>query len=116
MASPPAASVIGESGPVYRIRLRGFWTVEPLPDGTFRHRRSFGKPRTLDPNERAYLVIDVLPTDATISINGLTLSTGSAGQAWSHDVTEQLQARNEVAIVLTSADTLGDVALGITST
>ena len=34
---------------VHRIRLHGFWTVTPLPDGGIRHARRFGRPRALDP-------------------------------------------------------------------
>ena len=103
--------------PPHRIRLRGFWTVTPLADGGFAHRRSFGRPQMSDPSERAWLVCDTLPGPATITMNGEPLGSADSGTA-AFDVTERLLPRNELVITLTGPgviDTLDNVALEMRS-
>ena len=81
--------------PVHRIRLRGFWEATPLADGRTRHVRRFGKPRTLDPGETAWVVGDAGP--AAVFLNGEEVGRVEAGP-FAFEVTERLQPRNELAI------------------
>lgn len=90
----------------HRIRLRGFWEATPLADGRTRHVRRFGKPRTLDPGETAWVVGDTGP--ATVFLNGEEIGRVEAGP-FAFEVTARLQTRNELAI----DGALGEVALEI---
>ncbi|HET6576468.1 MAG TPA: hypothetical protein VFG68_22905 [Fimbriiglobus sp.] len=92
--------------PVHRIRLRGFWEATPLADGRTRHVRRFGKPRTLDPGETAWVVGDAGP--ATVYLNGEMIGQSEAAP-FAFEVTARLQTRNELAI----EGTLGEVALEV---
>jgi hypothetical protein len=87
---------------VHTIRLGEPWERTPLPDGHVRHRRCFGRPRTLDANERLWLVCD---RAMTVTVNGTEF-----GRAERFDITGVLQPRNEVAI---DADGLGAVVLEV---
>ncbi|MGL6097842.1 MAG: hypothetical protein ACRC7O_18830 [Fimbriiglobus sp.] len=98
--------------PPHRIRLRGFWEVTPLPDGRARHRRAFGRPRTLDPGERAWLVCDAVPGSTVVSVNGDAIGTGDGG-AFAADVTDRLNPRNDVVFATPAGAELGEVALEI---
>jgi hypothetical protein len=86
---------------VHRIRLRGFWEATALADGRERYRRSFGRPRTLDPDERAWLVCDRVPGPATVAVNGTQVGSVEAVGLFAFDVTELLRPRNEVVIETT---------------
>ena len=92
--------------PTHRIRLRGFWEATPLADGRTRHVRRFGKPRTLDPGETAWVVGDAGP--ATVFLNGEEIGYADVGP-FAFEVTSRLQTRNELAI----EGELGEVALEI---
>ena len=61
----------------HRIRLRGFWEATPLTDGRTRHVRRFGRPRTLDPGETAWVVGDAGP--AAVFLNGEEVGRAEAG-------------------------------------
>jgi hypothetical protein len=91
----------------HRIRLRGFWEATPRADGRTRHVRRFGKPRTLDPGESAWLVGDTGP--AAVFLNGEPV--GQSVGPFAFEVTSRLQTRNELAI----EGELGEVALEIRS-
>lgn len=83
----------------HRIRLRGFWTSTALPDGRQSWSRKFGKPRTLEPHETAWLTADILPSEAELYLNDEYLGqAGPAGCTW--NVTHRLRPRNEVRIFL----------------
>ena len=72
----------------HRIRLGPPWVASP--DGT-RHTRRFGRPRTLDADERVWLVCAFEP-DA-VTVNGQTVPATA-------DITSFLQPRNEIEIQL----------------
>jgi hypothetical protein len=90
----------------HRIRLRVFWEATPLADGRTRHVRRFGKPRTLDPGETAWVAGDTGP--AVVFLNGEEIGRADAGP-FAFEVTARLQERNELAI----EGALGEVALEI---
>ena len=90
---------------IHRIRLGPPWEVTPLPDGRVRHLRRFGRPRTLDANERLKLVCERV---VTASVNGVELGTASE-----FDLTPLLQPRNEVVIEMAADEPLGEVALEV---
>jgi hypothetical protein len=90
--------------PAHRIRLGPPWDASP--DGT-RHARRFGRPRTLGPGERVWLVCPV-PPGATVSVNRQPVDPVA-------DITPFLQPRNELVVVLPAAGEVGGVALEIRS-
>ena len=93
---------------VHRIRLRGFWEATPLDGGRTRHVRRFGKPRTLDPDETAWVVCDAAAGPATVFLNGEEIGRAEAGP-FAFEVTARLRTRNELAI----EGSLGEVALEV---
>ncbi len=98
----------------HTIRLRGFWTATPADGGRTRHARAFGRPGTLGPAERVWLVGPALPGAGGVFVNGTPVGTvPGAGGAWAFDVTALLLPRNEVAVVVDTADPMADVALEI---
>lgn len=83
----------------HRIRLQGFWTAT-----AGRHDRRFGRPRTLDAGETAWLVgVGV----GTVLLNGEPL--GTADGPFEFEVTAKLLPRNELAFIGT--DQPNDVSL-----
>jgi hypothetical protein len=98
----------------HRIRLRGSW--ETTSDaGHTTHTRRFGRPRTLEPGERVWLVCDSIPAPAAVLLNGTPVGTTSAPGPLAVDVTSSLSPRNEVRIGVASAEPLGEVVLEIRS-
>ncbi len=89
----------------HRIRLAGFWTATPTADGRVEHARSFGKPRTNDPTETLWVVT---ATSGEVCVNGTFLGDGNEVQ-----IGVELQPRNQLAILTTAGDLLGDVAIEI---
>jgi hypothetical protein len=98
---------------VHTIRLGEPWERTPLPDGRVRHRRRFGRPRTLDANERLLLECDHLPGSTVVFMNGESIAERPAGRGYMFDITPYLQARNELVIEVISAEPLGWVALEV---
>src|SRR4051794_32605834 len=99
----------------HRIRLGPPWEVTSA-DGRTRHARKFGQPRTLDPNERVWLVCATISAPAQVFLNSLPIGTVTEpGTSFSADVTELLRPRNEVVFELAWDDTVEDVALVILS-
>jgi hypothetical protein len=98
----------------HRIRLGPPWDVTSA-DGRTRHARKFGRPRTLAPNERIWLVFEALPTGTDVSLNGEPIGTAEAGPTLTVDITPLLQPRNEVVLRLPGECQLGEVALEIRS-
>jgi len=90
---------------VHTIRLGEPWERTTLADGRVRHRRRFGRPRTLDANERLWLVGE---QPMTAAVNGMTLGTAER-----FDLTALLQPRNELVIDMPSPEPLGGVVLEV---
>ncbi|MBX9624512.1 MAG: GNAT family N-acetyltransferase [Gemmataceae bacterium] len=88
----------------HRIRLGPPWEVSAA-GGCVTHRRRFGRPRTLDPGERVWLVCESVPGPATVAVNGHLLGSAEA------DITDLLLPRNEV--VIDADGPLGEVRLEI---
>jgi hypothetical protein len=76
------------------MRLRGFWVATPLSDGRTQFARSFGRPRTLDADERLWVVFEVI---GEVSVNGTGLGVGQE-----FDLTPHLLPRNRLEIILPS--------------
>jgi hypothetical protein len=87
----------------HRIRLGPPW--DAAADGT--HSRRFGRPRSLGPGERVWLVCH-LPPDAAVTVNGHAVPASA-------DVTDLLGPRNEVTVRLPPGGERGEVALEIRS-
>ena len=92
----------------HRMTLRPPWEAEALPDGRTRHRRRFGRPRTLGDGETVWLVGDT-PSGAEVWLNGVLL--GDSAGVFAFDVTSKLNVRNEVSITATGA--IGEVAVEV---
>lgn len=90
----------------HRMTLRPPWEQEPLPDGRTRHRRRFGRPRTLGENETVWLVGEA---SGEVRLNGEPL--GACDGRFAFDVTNRLNPRNELAI--DTAGELGPVAVEV---
>ncbi|HJZ59803.1 MAG TPA: hypothetical protein VKE74_32980 [Gemmataceae bacterium] len=95
----------------HRIRLGPPWQVT-TDTGRARHARKFGRPRTLDANERVWLVCESIPDPVEVFVNGEKVGTATGGP-FAADITHLLDVRNEVVIETASADPLRDVALEI---
>jgi hypothetical protein len=93
----------------HRIRLGPPWEV--TPDGVrTRHARNFGRPRTLDPGERVWLVCEGLPATTEVTLNGVAVGQAPAG-AFVADITDYLRPRNTVVFAVAGGGALGSVAL-----
>lgn len=97
------------------IRLRGHWTRDELPDGRVRHSRNFGRPRTLDANETAWLVGPRSPGDGSLLLNDQVVGIVTDGEPFAFDVTQALLPRNHVGIEVKAgaSETIDDVVLEI---
>ena len=114
----------------HRIRLRGPWEVTAIGNdratrmtipcswkeggwigfaGKARHLRSFGRPRQNDSNERVWLVIASVTGTGTIRLNGLDLGTVNGNQPFQSDITDRLEARNQLEIEVESDGDSGGV-------
>ncbi len=100
--------------PMHTIRLGSPWDVTAVEGGK-RHARKFGRPRTLEVNERVWLVCEQVPGAAEVRVNGVVVAQLNASAALAFDITPMLQPRNEVVIVAASAEPLGAVTLEIRS-
>jgi hypothetical protein len=97
---------------MHTIRLGPPWQVTPGPNGT-RHARKFGWAKTLDPNERVWLVCEHVPGAAEVHVNGARVGAlGSAGP-FAADITSLLLSRNEATFAIASGVPPGAVALEI---
>ncbi len=92
----------------HRMTLRPPWETEALPDGRTRHRRRFGRPRTLGDGESVWLVGET-PSGAEVCLNGEKL--GDSDGVFAFDVTSKLDVRNEVSITATGP--IGPVAVEV---
>jgi len=97
---------------MHRIRLGPPWEV--TADGaTTCHSRNFGRPRTLGPGERVWLVCESVPGPVAVSVNGQVVGTPAASGPFAADVTDLLRPRNTVAFAVASGAPLGGVAIEI---
>jgi hypothetical protein len=96
----------------HRIRLGPPWETT-ADGGRNQHVRKFGRPRTIDPHERVWLVCGSLPGPAEVFVNGQRVGASEVPGPFAADVTHLLNPRNEVVIVSPSADPPADVALDI---
>jgi beta-galactosidase/beta-glucuronidase len=97
----------------HTIRLRGAWEATTA-DGCVRYARKFGRPRTLGPGERVWLVCGAIPGPAEVRVNGERVGTAEGGnRPFAADITHLLNPRNEVVFDTRSAEPLGEVALEI---
>ncbi len=99
----------------HRIRLRGPWRSEQLPNGVRRLRR-FGYPGRIDADERVWLTFSGFGGRAAVSLNGQTLGSHEGGAPFEHDVTCLLGVRNEVVMEVEGTEAWGDVALEVRRT
>jgi hypothetical protein len=98
----------------HTIRLRDPW--EHTSDGIrTTHSRNFGRPRTLEEGERVWFVCAHVPGAAEIALNGRPVATLDAAGLLAVDITDQLEMRNRVELVVGSGELLGEVALEIRS-
>ncbi|MFO0806512.1 MAG: hypothetical protein U0791_25685 [Gemmataceae bacterium] len=94
---------------MHRIRLGPPWEAVPQPEGGTRHTRRFGRPRTLDSPERVWLVAE-LPEGAEVLLNGVKLE---ASASFAAEVTDRLEPRNELVMIVPNDATPVGVALEI---
>lgn len=97
---------------MHTIRLRGFWEIST--DGTRTcHTRKFGRPRTLDSDERVWLVCESVPGPAEVSVNGQQVGMLSQTNSFEADITDTLRERNAVMFAVVSNEPLGELVLEI---
>jgi hypothetical protein len=88
--------------PPHRIRLGPPWVTS---DGGAVFTRRFGRPRTLDPHERVWLVCPFAPE--SVAVNGQPVAAEA-------DITALIQPRNEVVVRITAGTTFpGEVVVEI---
>lgn len=96
----------------HSIRLGPPWQITTTAEGT-RYTRKFGRPRTLDANERLWLVCECVPGKAEVHVNGAVVGTVDSAGPFAADMTPLLQQRNEAAFVVDSDAPLGLVVLEV---
>ncbi len=94
----------------HAIRLRGFWTAEPLEGGRTRHTRRFGRPGRFSDGETVYVTAD-LPAGARVMVNGVLIGEMIAAGPAAFHIAGELRPRNELAVDV--AGELGEVGLEI---
>jgi hypothetical protein len=92
------------------IRLRGAWECTSSAD-VERHTRNFGRPRTLDPGERVWLVCQNMPGSTEVILNGKPIGANREKGIFQIDITDHLQTRNQVIFSVGSKEPLGEVYL-----
>lgn len=82
---------------MHTIDLTNAW--EPPAAGSRGWVRRFGRPSGLEPGNRVWLVMD-LPPPADATLNGVALPALSEAAPWRIDVTDRLEPRNELVLLL----------------
>jgi hypothetical protein len=100
---------------IHRINIGPPWQTTATDTGT-RHARKFGCPRTLDANERLWLVCEHVPGPAEVRVNGTLLGNPDASGPFAADITSLVQLRNEVVFAVAGSEPLGSVRLEVRST
>jgi hypothetical protein len=101
-------------GFLHSIRLGPPWQTTATEAGT-RHARKFGRPRTLDANERMWIACEHVPGAVEVRVNGSAVGTSDASGPFAADITSHLQPRNEVVFAVASDGPLGPVVLEVRS-
>jgi hypothetical protein len=94
------------------IRLRGAWETNSSA-GVFRHRRNFGRPRTLAAHERVWLVCQNMPGSTEVILNGRVIGERGEEGGFEVEITDLLQHRNQVVFSSASNNPLGEVSIEI---
>jgi hypothetical protein len=97
---------------MHTIRLGPPWEVTATDSGS-RHARKFGRPRTLDANERLWLVCAHVPGSAQVRVNDAPAGALDAPGPFAADITDFLRQRNEVAFAVAADGPLGAVVLEV---
>src|SRR4051812_4694025 len=97
---------------MHTIRLGPPWEVSAV-GSTTRLMRHFGRPRTLDADERLWLVCAHVPGPAEVTVNGEAAGGAVVAGPFAADITDRLRPRNIVAFAVASAEPLGPVALEV---
>ncbi len=85
-----------------RVRMPATWQdAFGAVAGTVLLRRRFGRPSNLESNERVHVALDELVVEAEVSVNGESVASVMRGaEPRTFDVTERLNASNELALKL----------------
>jgi hypothetical protein len=94
------------------IRLRGAWEVTSAVGLTI-HTRNFGKPRTLESQERVWLVCQDVPGPAEVFLNGHKVAESGEAGSIAVGITEHLQPRNNLRFEVAARARLGEVSIEI---
>jgi len=86
----------------HRMKLREPW-LRKVCGETLEFRRAFHRPTNLDVNERVYVAIVQSTIAATVTLGGQPLGELLQGADAAFDVTELLEERNRLAIVVGEA-------------
>jgi hypothetical protein len=78
-----------------------------------RHVRKFGRPRTLEANERLWLVCGRVPSPAVVYVNGTVVGSSGDPGPFAAEITPLLLVRNEVEFSVASKESLGGVVLEV---
>lgn len=97
---------------LHTIHLRGGWVAEATNTHTS-HARNFGRPRTLDANERLWLVCQRLPGPAEVRLNAEPIGTLVDAGPFATDITDVLRSRNALTFLIASGEPLGEVWLEV---
>jgi hypothetical protein len=96
-----AAEAIDALPPPRRVSIPADWGADLGPEfrGRVRYRRRFNHPATLDPHERAWLVIEGTDPSALVELNGLPLGVVRGyALAVEWDVTRAIARTNELTL------------------
>ncbi len=88
---------------IHRIRLRG-WPSTPTDHGTTVFSRSFGAPRTVDPEETIWLVCESSPANGSVLLNSKLIGVMVEGGPFATEITTVLQPRNLVTFEVHGAE------------
>jgi hypothetical protein len=111
-AASSDSSLIPPPSSFHQIRLGPPWQVTATDTGS-RHARRFGRPRTLDADERLWLVCEHVPAPAEVRVNDTAVDPPTTTGPFAADITSLLLPRNEVAFIFASDGPLGAVALEV---
>jgi hypothetical protein len=96
----------------HTIHLRAGWVTEAI--GTqFCSHRSFGCPRTLDPDEQLWLVCSDFPNSAEVLLNDTILGRINPSGEMVANITELLRPRNLLSIRCVNQEPTGTVQLEV---
>jgi hypothetical protein len=94
------------------IRLRGAWECTSSA-GITSHSRNFGRPRTLEANERVWLICRSVPGPADVFLNAEKVGENRETGSLAIDITQRLQPRNTIRFEVAADEPLGEVVIEI---